>query len=100
MSDTKKLTKEEVLHMAKLAGLELTEEEIIKNSLQLSETIDYIKNLDELKTEGVEPTNSVVNLSNVTFEDGTKNTRGLSQEAATGNGKNIQNNAFAVGKIM
>ncbi len=100
MSDTKKLTKEEVLHMAKLAGLELTEEEITKNSLQLSETIDYIKNLDELKTDGVEPTNSVVNLSNVTFEDGTKNTRGLSQEEATGNGKNIQNNAFAVGKIM
>ena len=40
MSDTKKLTKEEVLHLAKLAGLELSDSEIEKNSEQLSETID------------------------------------------------------------
>lgn len=100
MSDAKKLSKEEVLHLAKLAGLTLTDAEIEKNSAQLSETIDYIKNLDELNTEEIVPTNSVVNLSNVTFEDGTKNTRGLSQAEATGNGKNIIENAFAVERIM
>lgn len=100
MSDKIKLSKEEVLHLAKLAGLTLTEAEIEKNSAQLAETIDYIQNLDELKTEGVTPTNSVVDLSNVTFEDGTKNTRGLTQVEAMANGKNVKENAFAVDRMM
>ena len=94
------LSKEEVLHLAKLAGLTLTGAEIEKNSAQLSETIDYIKNLDELNTEGIEPTNSVVNLSNVTFEDGEKNTRQLNPDEAISNGKHIKDKAFVVGRIM
>lgn len=97
---TQKLSKDEVLHLAKLAGLNLTETEIEKNSSQLSETIDYIKNLEELNTDGVEPTNSVVSLSNVTFEDGTENKRGLSQQEATTNGKNVKEDAFAVNRMM
>lgn len=100
MSASKKLSKEEVLHLAKLAGLQLSDGEIEKNSSQLAETIDYIKNLEELKTEGVKPTNSVVDLSNVTFEDGTENKRGFTQEEAVANGKNIRDNAFVVDKIM
>jgi len=100
MSTKKVLSKAEVLHLAKLAGLELTEGEIEKNSAQLAETIDYIKNLDELNTEGIEPTNSVVDLSNVTFEDGEKNTRALDVEQAFGNGKNVKDNAFVVDRIM
>jgi len=96
----KKLSKDEVLHLAKLAGLTLTEAEIEKNAAQLAETIDYIKNLDELNTDGVAPTNSVVDLSNVTFEDGEKNTRALSPEEAFSNGKNVKDNAFVVGRIM
>jgi aspartyl-tRNA(Asn)/glutamyl-tRNA(Gln) amidotransferase subunit C len=100
MSTSKKLTTEEVLHLTKLAGLTLTDAEIEKNSAQLSETIDYIKNLDELKTDGVKPTNSVVDLSNVTFEDGTENKRSLTQGEAVANGKNILDNAFVVDKIM
>lgn len=100
MDTIKKLSKEEVLHLAKLAGLTLTDKEIEKNSEQLSETISYIKNLEKLNTEGIIPTNSVVNLSNITFEDGTANRRGLSQSEAVANGKNIANNAFVVDKIM
>jgi len=94
------LSKEEVLHLAKLAGLTLTDVEILKNAEQLSETIDYVQNLDELNTDGVEPTNSVVSLSNVTFEDGTKNERGLTSSDATANGKHIADDSFAVERIM
>jgi len=100
MSDTKKLSKEEVLHLAKLAGLTLTEGEIAKNAEQLTETIEYIKNLDELDTSKVKPTNSVVDLSNVSFVDGTENTRGLTQSEAVANGKQVIGNAFMVDKIM
>lgn len=100
MSHIQTLTKEEVLHLAKLAGLTLTEEEIEKNSAQLAETIEFIKNLDELDTKNVKPTNSVVDLSNVTFEDGEKNTRALTAKEAFSNGKNVKDNAFVVGRIM
>lgn len=94
------LTREEVLHLAKLAVLELSEAEIEKNSGQLNETIDFIKNLDELDTKGVAPTNSVVDLSNVTFEDGKKNERQLSPDEAFSNGKNVKDNAFVVERII
>lgn len=100
MSATKTVSKEEVLHLAKLAGLELTEAEIDKNSTQLAETIEYIKNLDELNTEGVEATNSVVNLSNITFEDGAPNTRELDIKKDFVDGKNIKDSAFVVNRIM
>ena len=95
-----KLSKDEVLHLAKLAGLTLTDAEVEKNGAQLAETIEYIKNLDKLNTDGVAPTNSVVDLSNVTFEDGEKNTRALNPEEAFSNGKNVKDNAFVVGRIM
>ena len=95
-----KLTKEEVLHLAKRAGLTLTDEEIEKNAVQLAETIEYIKNLDELDTKDIEPTNSVVDLSNVTFEDGAKNERALNPNEAFSNGKHVKENAFVVGRIM
>ena len=100
MTHKTNLTEKEVLHLAKLAGLTLTEGEIHKNSQQLSETIGYIQNLEELDTKDIEPTNSVGNLSNVSFEDGTKNTRGLSHAQATANGKNISEHAFSVDRIM
>jgi aspartyl-tRNA(Asn)/glutamyl-tRNA(Gln) amidotransferase subunit C len=96
----KTLTREEVLHLAKLAGLILTDSEIAKNAAQLAETIDYIQNLDELNTEKVKPTNSVVDLSNVTFEDGEKNTRALTAKEVFSNGKDVKDNAFVVGRIM
>ena len=100
MNSTKKLSKEEVLHLAKLAGLTLTDVEIEKNAVQLAETIDYIRNLDELDTEGIAPTNSVVDLSNVTFDDGEKNTRALNTEEVFFNGKHVKDKAFVVGRIM
>jgi len=100
MSTTKKLTHEEVLHLAKLAGLILTDEEIDKNAAQLTETINYIKNLDELDTKNVEPTNSVVDLSNVTFDDGEKNVRALSNVEVFSNGKTGKGSLFVVERIM
>lgn len=100
MSTKNMLSKDEVLHLSKLANLTLSDAEIKKYGSQLAETIDYVKNLDELKTEKVTPTNSVVNLSNVSFEDGSENTRGLSQQEALSNGKTIVDNSFSLGRIM
>lgn len=94
------LSKEEILHLAKLASLTLTDEEILKYQSQFGETIDYIKNLDELDTKDIHPTNSVVDLKNVTFEDGTKNKIGLSTKEALQNAKKVKGNEFIVERIM
>lgn len=63
------LTKQEIEHVAKLARLELTEEEITKYGEQLSAVLSYIDQLSEVDTTGVEPTAQVTGLENVWRED-------------------------------
>ncbi len=46
-----KLTKEEVLHVAKLAKLELTDEEIEKYSYELKEILDEIEKINDISIE-------------------------------------------------
>jgi len=94
---TQSISREGVLHLAKLAGLTLTDAEVDVFASQFGETIAYIHNLDTLDTSEVQPTNSVVSLSNVTFEDGTQNSRGLTPDEVFLNKKNGH---FAVNRIM
>lgn len=68
-SQISNLTKEEVKHIAKLAKLKLTEEEVEKFQQQLSEVLEYMKVLNEVETGGVEPTAQVTDLENVFRED-------------------------------
>ena len=64
-----KLTKEEVEHIAYLARLGLTEEEKGKFTQQLSSILDYVEQLKEVDTSGVEPTAQVTGLENVLRDD-------------------------------
>jgi len=63
------LTKEEVKHIALLARLGLKDEEIEEYTNQLSSILDYIEQLKEVNTDGVEPTAQVTGLENVMRED-------------------------------
>lgn len=63
------LTRQEIEHVAKLARLELTEEEITKYGEQLSGVLSYIDQLREVDTTGVEPTAQVTGLQNAWRED-------------------------------
>ena len=63
------LSQDQVRHVAKLAGLKLTEREVTKFQKQLSQILGYINQLKELDTEKVEPTNQVTGLENVFRED-------------------------------
>lgn len=96
----KALSKEEILHLSHLAKLHLTDEEIEKYRVQLGETIEYVKNLDELDTKDVAPTNSVVDLKNVTYEDGKESTQSLTREEALSNTKKSKDGEFVVERIM
>ena len=61
--------REQVLHVAKLARLRLTDEEIEKMSSELSGILDHIEKIEELDLDGVEPTSHVVTLENVLRPD-------------------------------
>ena len=100
MSGKKNLSKEDIIHLGKLASLSLTDAEIKKYEEQFSETLDYIKNLEELNTEAIKPTNHTTELVNTGFEDGEKNERHLSQENALKNSKNKKGNYFVVKRLI
>jgi aspartyl-tRNA(Asn)/glutamyl-tRNA(Gln) amidotransferase subunit C len=61
--------REQVLHVAKLARLRLSDEEIERMSSELSTILDHIEKIEELDLEGVEPTSHVVTIENVLRPD-------------------------------
>jgi aspartyl-tRNA(Asn)/glutamyl-tRNA(Gln) amidotransferase subunit C len=61
--------REQVLHVAKLARLRLSDDEIEKMSSELSGILDHIEKIEELELDGVEPTSHVVTLENVLRPD-------------------------------
>lgn len=65
-----KLSQEEVEHIAKLARLEITDQEKEKYSGQLSGILEYVEKLQTVDTDNVEPTSQVTGLTNVMREDG------------------------------
>jgi aspartyl-tRNA(Asn)/glutamyl-tRNA(Gln) amidotransferase subunit C len=63
------LSREEVAHVAELAKLGLTEEELEEFRQQLSSILDYAQMLTELDTDDISPTAQVIALENVMRED-------------------------------
>jgi aspartyl-tRNA(Asn)/glutamyl-tRNA(Gln) amidotransferase subunit C len=56
-------------HLSRLARLSLTEEEKSRYGNQLDNILQYVEKLNELDTEGIEPTSHVISISNVMRED-------------------------------
>ncbi len=64
-----KLTKKEVIHVAELSNLKLTNVEIKKFTPQLDKIIEFIATLSEVDTTNIEPTSQTTGLTNVLRED-------------------------------
>ena len=64
-----KITREEIDHLAELSNFSLTDEEKDSLGTDLGNIIGYISQLDELDTEGVEPTYQVFEMENVWRDD-------------------------------
>ena len=63
------IDREQVLHVARLARLRLTDEEVDQMTGELSSILDHIERISALDLEGVEPTSHVVELENVLRPD-------------------------------
>jgi len=63
------ITRDEVLHVAALARLELSDEEVERFREQLSAILEAVGKVAELDLSGVEPTSHPLDLVNVWAED-------------------------------
>jgi aspartyl-tRNA(Asn)/glutamyl-tRNA(Gln) amidotransferase subunit C len=64
-----KLSREEVLHIARLARIALSESEIDRLSEQLSHLLEHFEALQQVDTSGVPPTAQSVDLQSVMRDD-------------------------------
>jgi aspartyl-tRNA(Asn)/glutamyl-tRNA(Gln) amidotransferase subunit C len=63
------LDRAQVLHVARLARLELTDAEVERMTTELSKVLDHIEKIRELDLEGVPPTSHVLDVVNVLRPD-------------------------------
>ncbi|MSR57844.1 MAG: Asp-tRNA(Asn)/Glu-tRNA(Gln) amidotransferase subunit GatC [Planctomycetaceae bacterium] len=96
MSD--KLTRAEVLKVAKLARLKLTDAELDDCTTKLGTILDYVASLDDVNTDDVEPLVHAVELSNVFRDDVVEPS--LPQQAALANAPKTDGRFFLVPQIL
>lgn len=63
------LTRDDILKLARLSKLELTEEQVERFRIELEEIVGYVEKLQSVDVAGLEPTNQVTGLTNVTRPD-------------------------------
>lgn len=63
------LTRDDVLKLAQLARLRLSDEEVEEFRRELAEILGYVAQLDGVDVSGLEPTSQVTGLTNVTRDD-------------------------------
>ncbi len=88
----------DVRNVAKLANLKITDEEVKKFEIQLSEVLQYVDQLQKIDTTGVTETSQVTGLENVLREDVAK--QSLTQEEALVNAKSQHNGLFKVKGVL
>ena len=64
-----RITKEEVLHVAKLARLELSDDDVAKFQEQLSDILEAVSKVSELDLSDVPPTAHPLEIANAWAED-------------------------------
>jgi aspartyl-tRNA(Asn)/glutamyl-tRNA(Gln) amidotransferase subunit C len=63
------IDRDQVLHVARLARLRLSDEEVERMADELSSILEHVERIGELDLEGVEPTSHVVDVENVLRPD-------------------------------
>jgi aspartyl-tRNA(Asn)/glutamyl-tRNA(Gln) amidotransferase subunit C len=95
---SEKLTEEQVRHVAKLARLKCSDEEIKGFTGQLGAILEYVAQLEKVDTENVEPLAHCLPVHNVFRQDEVKPS--LSNDAALANAPQRDGEFFAVPKVL
>ena len=92
------ISKEEVVHVAKLARLHLDEEAIDLYTKQLGEILTYMATLNRVDTQGVPPTSHAIFINNAFREDEVK--ASVPVERALANAPQSEDGSFVVPKVI
>jgi aspartyl-tRNA(Asn)/glutamyl-tRNA(Gln) amidotransferase subunit C len=94
-----KLSRDDVLKLANLSRLRLTDDEIERFRVELSGILEYVEKLDDVDVSGLKPTYQVTGLKNVMRKDEPVdygyNTKDLLKNAPA-----IQDNQFKVKRVL
>ena len=91
------ITIKDVEHVAKLARLELTEDEKELYTKQLGDVLKYVDQMNEVDTSNIKPMTQVIDFYNVMRED--KVVQEISKEDLMANAPDEENGFFKVPKI-
>src|SRR5213593_1010329 len=92
------LSREEVLHVARLARLALSDDEVTRFGAQLSAILDHAARVSEVASDDVPPTSHALPLANVFRDD--EITDCLPQEKALSTAPEVEDGRFKVPRII
>jgi len=93
-----KINKEEVLHVADLARLEMDDASIDRFAEQIGRILEYVDTLNRADTAGVPATSHAITLTNAFRED--EETPHLARERALSNAPEKEDGSFVVPKVV
>jgi aspartyl-tRNA(Asn)/glutamyl-tRNA(Gln) amidotransferase subunit C len=88
------IDREQVLHVARLARLELSEDEVARMTGELSSILEHIEKIGALDLDGVPPTTHVVEVGSALRPDEPKPS--LPREVALANAPAVADDGFSV----
>ncbi len=94
------VTVTDISHIAKLANVPVTSEQVEELTKQVGVTVEYVSQLSKVDTVGVTETSQVTGLENVLREDEIDTTRMFTQEEALANAKRTYNGFFVVDAVL
>jgi len=92
------INRDEVLHVAKLARLELSEDEIVSFTAQFGSILGYINQLSEADVAGVEPTCFIEPSHDPLRDD--EECESPPTQTLLANGPSVKKGHFAVPKVL
>jgi len=93
-----KITPKEISHVANLARLHMSQDEMEAMARQLDEILTYVAKLNELDTEDITPTTHAISIVNAFREDEVKSS--LSRDKALANGPRQDGESFVVPRVI
>jgi len=93
------LTRDDILKLARLARLKLSDEEVEQFRSEISSILGYVEQLQKVDTKGLEPTYQVTGLKNVMRTDEV-NDYGATKEDLLKNAPATEKGHFKVKRIL
>lgn len=94
------LSREEILNIATLARIGLSEKDIEKYQHELSDILDYFKKLEELDVSGVEPIGHITGMQDVFRTDKNEDFGDLGKEAILKNAPEVKDKFIKVKSVL